>query len=63
MLILKDNIKIGSFETHRDACKFLQSIGVKISVSSIGQALKRDNRTSKGYQFYYENELKTEVIL
>lgn len=58
VVVFKNNIKVGTFESQRGAYKYLCSIGENISVSSIGQALKRENRTTKGYQFYYENELK-----
>ncbi len=49
---------IGEFETQYDAAKKLNSTGIKISVSSIGQALKRDNHKSKNLYFYYKNEIE-----
>lgn len=44
--------------TQYETKDFLNKMGIKISVSSIGQALKRENHKAKGFSFYYENDLK-----
>ena len=51
---------IGEYINQYDAKNKLNDIGIEISVSSIGQALKRDNHKAKNLYFYYtyNNEME-----
>lgn len=57
ILVFNNNQLIGKFNNQYDTAKELNKIGITISVSSVGQALKRENHKSKGLLFYYENEI------
>lgn len=53
----ESGIEVGRFINQYDAQKKLKDMGYIFSVSSIGNALKKENHKSKNLYFYYENEL------